>query len=139
MHRASSYPRSSSGNYPIIYICNLKNLTFYRSHLMPIQENHPFRYGLAFPINTRPRLLTEAIGAIVTLRGLTKWFHQYDNSLLGIGAIITILIIIQWLRDVTREETYQGVHTKIVTKGLRWLFSKQIHPLPHTAWKYAVG
>ena len=48
------------------------------------------------------------------------WFHQYDDRLLGIGAIITVLTVIQWWRDVTREGTYQGLHTKIVTKGLRW-------------------
>ena len=43
-----------------------------------------------------------------------------DNRLLGIGAIITILTIIQWWRDVTRGGTYQGLCTKMVTKGLRW-------------------
>ena len=49
-----------------------------------------------------------------------KWFHQYENSLLGIGAISTIITTIQWWRDVTRKWPYQGLHTKIVTKGLRW-------------------
>jgi len=82
---------------------------------MSIHENHPFRI-----VNKRPWPLTGVIGGIVTLIGLIKWFHQYDDSLLGIGAIITILTIIQWWRDVTREGTYQGLHTKIVTKGLRW-------------------
>jgi len=82
---------------------------------MSIHENHPFHI-----VNKRPWPLTGAIGAIVTLIGLIKWFHQYDDSLLGIGAIITLLTIIQWWRDVTREGTYQGLHTKIVTKGLRW-------------------
>ena len=74
---------------------------------------HPFDI-----VNKRPWPLTGAIGAIVTSRGLIKRFHQYDHRLLGIGAIITVLTIIQWWRDVTREGTYQGLHTEIVTKGL---------------------
>jgi len=82
---------------------------------MSIHENHPFHI-----VNKRPRPLIGAIGAIVTLIGLINWFHQYDDRLLWIGAIITVLTIIQWWRDVTREGTYQGLHTKIVTKVLRW-------------------
>jgi len=61
---------------------------------MSIHENHPFHI-----VNKRPWPLTGAIRAMVTLIGLIKWFHQYDNSLLGIGAVITILTIIQWWRD----------------------------------------
>jgi len=82
---------------------------------MSIHENHPFHI-----VNKRQWPLTGATGAIVTLIGLIKLFHQYDDRLLGIGAIITILTIIQWWRDVTWEGTYQGLHTKIVTKGLQW-------------------
>jgi len=82
---SSINPRSSSSSYPIICICNPKNFIFYRSQLiMSINENHPFHI-----VNKRPWPLTGAIGAIVTLIGLIKWFHQYDNRLLGIGAIIT--------------------------------------------------
>ena len=58
---------------------------------MSIHGNHPFHI-----VNKRPWPLTGAIGAIVTLIGLIKWFHQYDDTLLGIGAIITVLTIIQW-------------------------------------------
>jgi cytochrome c oxidase subunit 3 len=82
---------------------------------MSNHENHPFHI-----VNKRPWQPTGAMGAIVTLIALIKWFHQYDNSLLGVGTIITVLTIIQWWRDITREGTYQGLHTKIVTKGLRW-------------------
>jgi len=82
---------------------------------MSIHKNCPFHI-----VNKRPWPLTGTTGAIVTLIGLIKWFHQYDDSLLGIGAIITVLTIIQWWRDVNRERTYQRLYTKIVTKGLRW-------------------
>jgi cytochrome c oxidase subunit 3 len=82
---------------------------------MSMHENHPFHI-----VNKRSWPLTGAIGATVTLIGIIKWFHQNDDSLLGIGAIITVLTIIQRWRDVTREGTYQVLHTKTVTKSLRW-------------------
>jgi len=82
---------------------------------MSIHENLPFHI-----VNKRPWPLTGATGPIVILIGLIKWFHQSDDCLLGIGAIITVLTIIQWWRDVTWEGTYQGLHTKMATKGLRW-------------------
>jgi len=82
---------------------------------MSIHENHPFHI-----VNKRPWPFTGGIGAIVTLIRIIKWFHQYDDRLLGFGAIITVLTIIQWWRDVTREGTYKELHTKIVTKLLRW-------------------
>jgi len=50
------------------------------------EKNHSFHI-----VNKRLWPLTGAIGAIVTLIGLIKWFHQYDDRLLGIGAIITVL------------------------------------------------
>jgi cytochrome c oxidase subunit 3 len=46
-------------------------------------------------VNKRPLPVTGAIGAIVTLIGLIKFFHQYGDRLLGTGAIMTVLTIIQ--------------------------------------------
>lgn len=82
---------------------------------MSTHANHPFHL-----VNYRPWPLTASIGAIVTVSGIIKWFHQYDSSLFFIGNIITILTVYQWWRDVSREGTYQGLHTLIVTTGLRW-------------------
>jgi hypothetical protein len=60
-----------------------------------LHENHPFH-----TVIKRPWPLTGAIGAVVTLIGLIKWFYQYDDSLPGIGAITAVLTIIQWWWDV---------------------------------------
>jgi cytochrome c oxidase subunit 3 len=57
---------------------------------MPIHENHPFHI-----VNKRPWPFTGADGAITTLIRLIKLFHYYDNSLLGIGVIITVSTINQ--------------------------------------------
>lgn len=82
---------------------------------MTIHANHPYHL-----VNFSPWPLTGAIGALITVLGLTKWFHHYNNSLLLLGFLITTLTIIQWWRDITREGTYQGLHTFAVSLGLRW-------------------
>nr|YP_010946276.1 cytochrome c oxidase subunit III [Allacta hainanensis]WGO56994.1 cytochrome c oxidase subunit III [Allacta hainanensis] len=82
---------------------------------MTNHENHPFHL-----VNQSPWPLTGAIGALIIMLGMIKWFHLYDKSLLIMGLMITMLTMIQWWRDITREGTYQGLHTKMVTKGLRW-------------------
>nr|QHH25540.1 cytochrome c oxidase subunit 3 [Trypetoptera punctulata] len=82
---------------------------------MTTHSNHPYHL-----VDYSPWPLTGAIGAMVTVSGLVKWFHYYDISLFALGNFITILTVIQWWRDVTREGTFQGLHTHSVTLGLRW-------------------
>lgn len=82
---------------------------------MSTHSNHPYHL-----VDYRPWPLTGALGAIIIVRGLVKWFHQYNINLLIIGILVTVLTIIQWWRDVTREGTFQGLHTYVVTIGLRW-------------------
>nr|WAX39225.1 cytochrome c oxidase subunit III [Anaplecta sp. 8 ZQW-2020]WAX39238.1 cytochrome c oxidase subunit III [Anaplecta sp. 8 ZQW-2020] len=77
--------------------------------------NHPFHL-----VNQSPWPLTGAIGAMITMVGLIKWFHMFSNELMLLGMTIMIMTMIQWWRDITREATYQGLHTKLVMKGLRW-------------------
>nr|URX53259.1 cytochrome c oxidase subunit III [Glyptotermes perparvus] len=78
-------------------------------------QNHPFHL-----VEQSPWPLTGAMGALVTMSGMISWFHQYNQYLLLMGMTIMILTMIQWWRDIVREGTYQGLHTKTVTKGLRW-------------------
>lgn len=82
---------------------------------MSIQKNHPFHL-----VEVRPWPILGAIRAIVTIIGLIKWFHTFSSNLLYLGIISTSIIIYQWWRDITRERTFQGHHTYIVTIGLRW-------------------
>lgn len=78
-------------------------------------RNHPFHL-----VNYSPWPITGAIGAITIVSGLIKWFNFYEINLLIIGNLITILTIYQWWRDISREGTFQGLHTNTVTLGLRW-------------------
>nr|YP_009648527.1 cytochrome c oxidase subunit III [Micromus angulatus]AMW67870.1 cytochrome c oxidase subunit III [Micromus sp. YW-2016]ARO47898.1 cytochrome c oxidase subunit III [Micromus angulatus]QCE31815.1 cytochrome c oxidase subunit III [Micromus angulatus] len=82
---------------------------------MSTHSNHPYHL-----VDYSPWPLTGAIGALITTTGMIKWFHQFDSSLLLLGNIITLLTMYQWWRDITREGTYQGLHTLAVTTGLRW-------------------
>nr|WKU83875.1 cytochrome c oxidase subunit III [Cheilosia albitarsis] len=82
---------------------------------MTTHSNHPFHL-----VDYSPWPLTSAIGTMTLVSGLVKWFHQYDMSLILMGTSITLLTVYQWWRDVSRESTFQGLHTYIVTLGLRW-------------------
>nr|QTC08115.1 cytochrome c oxidase subunit III [Parachauliodes asahinai] len=82
---------------------------------MSTHSNHPFHL-----VDYSPWPLTGALGAFTTVSGLIMWFHQYSPNLLFLGNLITLLTMYQWWRDITREGTFQGHHTLIVTTGLRW-------------------
>lgn len=82
---------------------------------MSINNNHPFHL-----VDYRPWPLTGAIGVITLVTGIIKWFHEFNINLIILGYIIILLTIYQWWRDICREGTYQGNHTILVSKGLRW-------------------
>nr|WCB99521.1 cytochrome c oxidase subunit 3 [Meteorus sp. 1 XHS-2023a] len=46
-------------------------------------------------------------------------FNEYSFFLLMISFILMVMILFQWWRDVVRESTFQGSHSKNVIKGLR--------------------
>lgn len=82
---------------------------------MSTHANHPYHL-----VNYSPWPLTASIGVITTVSGLIIGFHQFNYSLFLLGNIITILTVYQWWRDVSRERTFQGLHTLTVINGLRW-------------------
>ena len=82
---------------------------------MLIKKDHSFHI-----IDQSPWPLTGAIGAFTLTSGITKIFHNYSTDLFFIGIIILLITCFQWWRDISREGTYQGIHTSIVEKGLRW-------------------
>nr|YP_007317383.1 cytochrome c oxidase subunit III [Corallianassa coutierei]AGA56160.1 cytochrome c oxidase subunit III [Corallianassa coutierei] len=70
-------------------------------------------------VDMSPWPLTGSISAMMLTTGLVKWFHQFNIDLLLLGILATVLTMVQWWRDITREGTYQGLHTSVVVKGLR--------------------
>nr|ALO77062.1 cytochrome c oxidase subunit 3 [Priacma serrata] len=80
-----------------------------------VKQNHPFHL-----VDYSPWPITGAIGAMTLTAGIIQWFHQLDIKLFILGTSIIMLTMIQWWRDITREGTFQGMHTSPVTLGLRW-------------------
>nr|YP_008757773.1 cytochrome c oxidase subunit III [Leptidea morsei]AFP58823.1 cytochrome c oxidase subunit III [Leptidea morsei] len=78
-------------------------------------NNHPYHL-----VDYSPWPLTGAIGTMTLVTGLVKWFHNFNFNLILLGYFIIILTMFQWWRDISREGTFQGKHTILVSKGLRW-------------------
>nr|AXS65073.1 cytochrome c oxidase subunit 3 [Histeroidea sp. 2 KM-2017] len=78
-------------------------------------KNHPFHL-----VDVSPWPILGALGAMITMIGLIKWFHTFQSNLFLLGTLITMSIMFQWWRDVVREGTFQGLHTYQVVMGLRW-------------------
>ena len=76
---------------------------------------HPYHL-----VDISPWPIVGSIRALILTTGLVKWFNQFNINLLLLRVLVVILTIIQWWRDVTRERTFQGLHTSIVKKGLQW-------------------
>nr|AXS65875.1 cytochrome c oxidase subunit 3 [Tenebrionoidea sp. 11 KM-2017] len=78
-------------------------------------KNHPFHL-----VETSPWPILGSLSALILMSGIIKWFHLFDSSLLMIGSSAMLMIMYQWWRDISREATFQGLHSYVVTMGLRW-------------------
>nr|YP_002265541.1 cytochrome c oxidase subunit III [Chaetosoma scaritides]ACF35100.1 cytochrome c oxidase subunit III [Chaetosoma scaritides] len=78
-------------------------------------HNHPFHL-----VDFSPWPLLGAFSALTTMMGMIKWFHQFNSNLFLFSFITMFLIMYQWWRDITRESTFQGLHTFNVSVGMRW-------------------
>nr|YP_010292301.1 cytochrome c oxidase subunit III [Poecilobdella javanica]ULO25925.1 cytochrome c oxidase subunit 3 [Poecilobdella javanica] len=71
-------------------------------------------------VEPSPWPLLASSSALMLTMGLTKWFHYSSNKLcIVLGMVMLMLSMFVWWRDVVRESTYSGMHTKLVMKGLK--------------------
>nr|YP_010596814.1 cytochrome c oxidase subunit III [Stenocephus fraxini]WAK85073.1 cytochrome c oxidase subunit III [Stenocephus fraxini] len=78
-------------------------------------HNHPFHM-----VEKSPWPLICSLNMLIMTTGFIKWFH-YKNYWMFIISLITMSISsYQWWRDITREATYQGLHSKEVYINLNW-------------------
>jgi cytochrome c oxidase subunit 3 len=82
---------------------------------MIIKKNHSFHL-----VDIRPWPLSASIGAMLLTSGIAIWFNQTDIKVFIIGTILLLITSYQWWRDVSREGTFQGLHSIKVLKGLKW-------------------
>nr|YP_010272307.1 cytochrome c oxidase subunit III [Spastonyx nemognathoides]UKE80217.1 cytochrome c oxidase subunit III [Spastonyx nemognathoides] len=80
-----------------------------------MHKNHPFHL-----VDVSPWPILGSLSALIMMTGIIKWFHLYSPDLISIGFLSMLLIMYQWWRDISREGTFQGLHTLNVTIGLRW-------------------
>lgn len=82
---------------------------------MIVKKNHSFHL-----VDQRPWPLLGSLRALILTSGIVKWFHLYNISLILNGLLLTIMVSIQWWRDISRERTFQGLHTFKVLTGIKW-------------------
>nr|YP_010758076.1 cytochrome c oxidase subunit III [Kisaura adamickai]WEU80081.1 cytochrome c oxidase subunit III [Kisaura adamickai] len=82
---------------------------------MMSHSNHSFHL-----VNYSPWPLTGALGTMILMSSMIKWFHEFNFIYSIIGWSIILLTMFQWWRDVSRESTFQGIHTYSVTMNMRW-------------------
>nr|YP_009114088.1 cytochrome c oxidase subunit 3 [Palmaria palmata]AHB62151.1 cytochrome c oxidase subunit 3 [Palmaria palmata] len=80
-------------------------------------QRHPFHL-----VDPSPWPFVASLTAFGCAVGLVMYMHAYigGSSLLLTSFIILLCVMFVWWRDVVRESTYEGHHTGIVQKGLRY-------------------
>lgn len=76
---------------------------------------HPYHL-----VDISPWPILSSIGALGLTSGFVRWFYTKETVLLFLRIALLLTVSLQWWRDVSRESTYQGLHTKIVETGIRW-------------------
>ena len=76
---------------------------------------HPFHI-----VDESPWPISAAIAAMGLTSGLVKWFYFNGTDLMIFSLVVLLFVSAQWWRDVRREGSTLGFHTKMVELGLRW-------------------
>nr|YP_010736837.1 cytochrome c oxidase subunit III [Macropsis hainanensis]WEP24711.1 cytochrome c oxidase subunit III [Macropsis hainanensis] len=77
-------------------------------------NNHPYHL-----VDKSPWPLTSSLGLLSLTSGSIMWMHKYSQFLMIVGMIIILMTMFQWWRDITRESTFQGFHTKKVVMSMK--------------------
>nr|YP_007475020.1 cytochrome c oxidase subunit 3 [Amblyomma cajennense]YP_009332015.1 cytochrome c oxidase subunit III [Amblyomma sculptum]AFU55269.1 cytochrome c oxidase subunit 3 [Amblyomma cajennense]APH07712.1 cytochrome c oxidase subunit 3 [Amblyomma sculptum]WEF75032.1 cytochrome c oxidase subunit III [Amblyomma sculptum] len=75
---------------------------------------HPFHL-----VEKSPWPLTSSISAFSLTLGFVNYFNNNNILLVLIAMMVLFLSSFQWWRDVSREASFQGFHTKYVLEGLK--------------------
>nr|YP_010535550.1 cytochrome c oxidase subunit III [Ornithodoros furcosus]UYB78319.1 cytochrome c oxidase subunit III [Ornithodoros furcosus]UYB78332.1 cytochrome c oxidase subunit III [Ornithodoros furcosus] len=71
-------------------------------------------------VDKSPWPMTGSIAAFTFMIGMLNLMHYKNMTTLLFAILITILTMLQWWRDICREASFQGNHTKIVTLNMKW-------------------
>ena len=84
-------------------------------------ESQRHSYHLVDP---SPWPISGSLGALATTVGGVMYMHSFQGgaTLLSLGLIFILYTMFVWWRDVLRESTLEGHHTKVVQLGPRYGF-----------------
>ena len=71
-------------------------------------------------VDESPWPLYASMRSLGLTSGLAFWFHSKNISLIILSLCVLILVAFTWWRDVNREATFQGLHSIMVVRGLKW-------------------
>ena len=100
---------------------NLKNNKYkYELYMKSLGQRHFYHM-----VTPSPWPFLTALNAFVMVLGGVMYMHFFNGGgyILIWGLLNVIFIVSLWLRDVIREATYEGMHTKIVQKNLKFGFA----------------
>ncbi|KAB5561272.1 hypothetical protein DKX38_006229 [Salix brachista] len=78
----------------------------------------------AWQSDPSPWPISGSLGALATTVGGVMYMHSFQGgaTLLSLGLLFILYTMFVWWRDVLRESTLEGHHTKVVQLGLRYGF-----------------
>nr|YP_010235787.1 cytochrome c oxidase subunit III [Bambusicaliscelis flavus]QTD82405.1 cytochrome c oxidase subunit 3 [Bambusicaliscelis flavus] len=79
-----------------------------------MKKNHPFHL-----VTKSPWPILLSMNIMTMLLGMVMWMTKKTMSTMITGTTLTMMCSMMWWRDVTREATFQGMHTKKVIKGIK--------------------
>nr|YP_010736902.1 cytochrome c oxidase subunit III [Pediopsoides anchorides]WEP24776.1 cytochrome c oxidase subunit III [Pediopsoides anchorides] len=77
-------------------------------------NNHPFHL-----VDKSPWPIIASMGMLTLTSGSIMVLHKFSPMLMILGLTIILMTMYQWWRDITRESTFQGMHTKKVTLSMK--------------------
>jgi len=82
-----------------------------------ISQRHCFHL-----VDPSPWPIISALSGLMVTFGGVMFLHGYVEgwTLLKLGFAMIIFMMFCWWRDIIREATFEGQHTKLVQVGLRW-------------------
>jgi len=95
--------------------CSIVEVVETVSEFMSNRICHPYHL-----VDISPWPILSSVGALGLTTGFVTWFYTKEITLFSLSLSLLFLVRFQWWRDVSRESTYQGLHTKIVETGIRW-------------------
>ncbi|EPS74623.1 hypothetical protein M569_00102, partial [Genlisea aurea] len=106
-------------------IAKIKKVHFDENHpssakwFMIESQRHSFHL-----VDPSPWPISGSLGALATTVGGVMYMHSYQGgaTLLSLGLIFILYTMFVWWRDVLRESTLEGHHTKVVQLGPRYGF-----------------